>query len=99
TLNSLRHYVYYLMSLLVALFVYSGLVFAVARRWTPSAQAAAPTVGVSNTSANLDRPNSPGDWPMYGHDVSRTNYNPDETTINSGNVSQLVQRWQVNIGT
>src|SRR5438045_4605489 len=39
-----------------------------------------------------------GDWPMYGHDVSRTNYNPDETTISSGNVGQLIQRWQVNIG-
>ncbi|MFL5733817.1 MAG: S-layer homology domain-containing protein [Chloroflexia bacterium] len=41
---------------------------------------------------------APGDWPMYGRDVSRTNYNPDETTINSGNLAQLVQRWQVNIG-
>ena len=40
----------------------------------------------------------PGDWPMYGRDVSRTNYNPDETIINSGNLNQLVSRWQVNIG-
>ncbi len=39
-----------------------------------------------------------GDWPMYGHDWSRTNYNPNETSINAGNVGQLVQRWQVNIG-
>src|SRR5207253_6979781 len=30
---------------------------------------------------------------------SRTNYNPDENTINAGNLSQLTQRWQVNIGT
>src|SRR6476661_1275765 len=43
-------------------------------------------------------PSAVGDWPMYGHDAQRTNYNPDETTINSGNVAQLVQRWQVNIG-
>ncbi len=35
---------------------------------------------------------------MYGHDVSRTNYNPDETIIGSGNLNQLVSRWQVNIG-
>ncbi|MFL5732779.1 MAG: PQQ-binding-like beta-propeller repeat protein, partial [Chloroflexia bacterium] len=35
-----------------------------------------------------------GDWPTYGHDVSRTNFNPDETLINILNVSQLVQRWQ-----
>ena len=40
---------------------------------------------------------SPGDWPMYGHDVSRTNYNPDETLIGAANVNQLVQRWQANI--
>ncbi len=39
-----------------------------------------------------------GDWPMYGRDFQRTNYNPDETTINAGNVAQLVQRWQANIG-
>src|SRR5436853_6614648 len=31
----------------------------------------------------------PGDWPMYGRDVSRTNFNPDETTISSGTVNQL----------
>ncbi len=41
---------------------------------------------------------NPGDWPMYGHDVSRTNFNPDETIINAGNVSQLVSRWQMFIG-
>src|SRR5437764_244671 len=39
-----------------------------------------------------------GDWPMYGHDPSRTNFNPDETTINSSNLNQLVSRWQANIG-
>src|SRR5437868_7548915 len=41
---------------------------------------------------------APGDWPMYGHDVSRTNYNPDETTISAGNLSQLGQAWQVLVG-
>src|SRR4051794_16797860 len=41
---------------------------------------------------------APGDWPMYGHDVSRTNFNPDETTISASNVGQLISRWQVNIG-
>ena len=40
----------------------------------------------------------PGDWPMYGHDYQRTNYNPAETTINAGNLAQLVSRWQVNVG-
>ncbi|HUS16481.1 MAG TPA: S-layer homology domain-containing protein [Chloroflexia bacterium] len=40
-----------------------------------------------------------GDWPMYGHDAARTNYNPAETTLNPGNVSSLVPRWQRSLGT
>src|SRR4051812_7455136 len=38
-----------------------------------------------------------GDWPMYGHDPSRTNYNPDETAISRGTVSQLGPVWQANL--
>src|SRR5690348_9498214 len=49
-------------------------------------------------SAPPAQPVATGDWPTYGHDNARTNYNPDETTIAAGNVAQLVQRWQVNIG-
>src|SRR5262249_47750277 len=41
---------------------------------------------------------NPGDWPTYGHDVSRTSFNPDETTISPANVNDLVQRWQANLG-
>src|SRR5689334_9961816 len=44
------------------------------------------------------QPAATGDWPMFGHDSARTNYNPDETLLNAGNVGQLVQRWQANIG-
>ena len=40
----------------------------------------------------------PGDWPMYGHDISRTNYDPDETTLNKNNVNGLVSLWQADIG-
>ena len=40
----------------------------------------------------------PGDWPMYGHDPQRTNYNPAEATINFGNVVQLVERWRAYLG-
>jgi outer membrane protein assembly factor BamB len=43
-------------------------------------------------------PVATGDWPMYGHDPSRTNYNAAETTIGAGNAGQLTQRWQANIG-
>src|SRR4051812_46930913 len=39
-----------------------------------------------------------GDWPMYGHDQSRTNFNPAETAINRNTVANLQQLWQANIG-
>ncbi|MEP6775744.1 MAG: PQQ-binding-like beta-propeller repeat protein, partial [Chloroflexota bacterium] len=57
-------------------------------------------VNMAGASAPLAVPSAPstaGDWPMYGHDQSRTNYNPDETTISAANVNQLVSRWQVPI--
>jgi outer membrane protein assembly factor BamB len=40
-----------------------------------------------------------GDWPMYGHDVSHTSYNPVEALIGLDTVTQLVPRWQVDLGT
>jgi len=40
----------------------------------------------------------PADWPMYGHDPQRTNYNPAESTISPSNVNSLVQRWAFNLG-
>jgi len=57
-------------------------------------------VNLARASAPLALPSTPstaGDWPMYGHDQSRTNYNPDETTISAANVNQLVSRWQQNV--
>ncbi len=39
-----------------------------------------------------------GDWPMYGHDPARTNFNPAETAINRSTVDSLRQIWQANIG-
>ena len=39
-----------------------------------------------------------GDWPMYGHDAARTNYNPAETSISAANAAQLAPRWQADIG-
>jgi outer membrane protein assembly factor BamB len=41
----------------------------------------------------------PADWPMYGHDYQRTNYNPAETLLSPSNVSQMVERWSAAIGT
>src|SRR4051794_32297201 len=43
-------------------------------------------------------PAAGGDWPMYGHDAARTNYNPAETTISAANANQLVQRWEYHAG-
>jgi outer membrane protein assembly factor BamB len=35
---------------------------------------------------------------MYGHDPSRTNFNPAETTLSPGNIGTLVSLWQEDIG-
>ena len=49
-------------------------------------------------AAPASSPTSPGDWPMYGHDVSRTNYNPDETQLNPATVAQLHLQWEAPVG-
>src|SRR6478609_11331450 len=33
-------------------------------------------------------PAAAGDWPMYGHDAARTNYNAAETALSAANVDQ-----------
>ena len=59
--------------------------------------------GLPGAPARAAVPRAPllatGDWPMYGHDPSHTSYNPAETLISSGNLGQLVSRWQANVGT
>ncbi|HVG00470.1 MAG TPA: PQQ-binding-like beta-propeller repeat protein, partial [Chloroflexia bacterium] len=40
------------------------------------------------------RPGSPGDWPMLGRDLSRTNFNPDEQTLAAANIDELAPRWR-----
>ena len=40
---------------------------------------------------------SAGDWPMYGHDPSRTDANTAETLLNAGTARALVARWQVQL--
>jgi hypothetical protein len=66
-----------------------------------AARGAAPT-GHLATHPNLAHTTpllpSAGDWPIYGHDNSRTSFNPAETAINAANVNQLVPRWQANVG-
>ncbi|MDQ3706348.1 MAG: PQQ-binding-like beta-propeller repeat protein [Chloroflexota bacterium] len=52
----------------------------------------APRVGTT-TSANRDA-NTPGDWPMLGHDVSRTSFNPHERALSATNIDSLVPRWR-----
>jgi hypothetical protein len=63
---------------------------------TSSASAVLPSHQSARPAAVLA---DPADWPMYGHDYQRTNYNPAEAIINPGNVGQLVQRWQMSVGT
>ncbi|HMA37772.1 MAG TPA: PQQ-binding-like beta-propeller repeat protein [Chloroflexia bacterium] len=54
---------------------------------------AAPASGAAGDSGP-----GPDDWPMYGHDPSRTNYNPGETRLTPDNVEQMGPRWQAAIG-
>jgi outer membrane protein assembly factor BamB len=60
--------------------------FSVAR--SPVSSLAAGTNSSSSTSTN---------WPMHGFNHNHTNYNPHETTINPGNVSQLTLAWSQSI--
>ena len=66
---------------------------------TPGAGAAAPAAGASLATPDIaSLAPGAGDWPMYGHDASRTKYNPDETLLAPQTVGQLVPRWQANVG-
>src|SRR5690349_18388181 len=62
------------------------------------ARGAAPIYGAASHRTVGALPADAGDWPMYGHDVSRTSYNPAETVIGPGNLSQVAPRWQANVG-
>lgn len=62
-----------------------------------AARGAAPIHYLPHHSAK-QLPSSAGDWPTYGHDNSRTSYNPEESTISAANIDQLVSRWQANVG-
>jgi len=42
---------------------------------------------------------SPTDWPMFGFDPQHTNFNPEESTLSSSNVSNLILAWDTNSNT
>lgn len=54
--------------------------------------------GYASLGDGDDGPPPSGDWPMYGHDPSRTNFNPVESTLTPDNIANLVSRWQVDVG-
>jgi outer membrane protein assembly factor BamB len=43
--------------------------------------------------AQASHPASSVDWPTWGYDVSRTGYNPNETTLTTSNVGGLQKLW------
>ncbi len=59
----------------------------------PGSMAAAPPSS-NNAQSGQAGAASSGDWPMYGHDIARTNYNPNESVLSADNVDRLVSRWQ-----
>lgn len=42
---------------------------------------------------------TPGDWPMYMHDIGRSGNNSTETIINQGSAPHLKQHWAYSAGT
>ncbi len=38
------------------------------------------------------------DWPVFGFDPARTNFNSSETTLTTGNVHSLRMQWQTSLG-
>jgi outer membrane protein assembly factor BamB len=57
--------------------------------------------GTSETATPTPSPTPPpgsSDWPMYGHDLSRTNYNAAEKSLTVDNVPRLVQRFTAPVG-
>lgn len=53
---------------------------------------------IQATGANPLQASGMGDWPMYGHDPARTNFNLAETAINRNTVDNLRSLWQANLG-
>ncbi|HUP27069.1 MAG TPA: PQQ-binding-like beta-propeller repeat protein, partial [Chloroflexia bacterium] len=87
---------------LLAVLTAFGLLFTFsAGLYAPRVTIAGAPVGRTTSPGQATRASAvdPGDWPTYGHDNSRTNFNPAENTIGSANASLLVQRWQYNVGT
>lgn len=58
--------------------------------------------GNDNTTTSTPSPSPPPagsrDWPMYGHDTSRTGYNAGESTIAASNVASLAPRFHATLG-
>jgi outer membrane protein assembly factor BamB len=59
---------------------------------------APPDEDEQSEATQIPPPRDSGDWPMYGHDPSRTNFNPEETAISPDNVGRLVSLWQADVG-
>ena len=67
-----------------------------------------PAAGLSQTAARAAAPGSstttapavatPASWPVFGHDPARSGVDVGDRTLNSGNVSKLVAKWQIALG-
>ncbi len=55
--------------------------------------------GATPTPSPTPTPSGPAtDWLSFGYDLQRTGYNPNETSVNAGNVSALQLVWTFNVG-
>lgn len=60
-----------------------------------------PACGNDNTTTPTPSPSPPAgsrDWPMYGHDNSRTGYNAGEKSLTAANIASLTPRFRATLG-
>lgn len=60
-----------------------------------------PACGNDNMATPTPSPSPPAgsrDWPMYGHDTSRTSYNAGERTLTAANIGTLAPRFHATLG-
>jgi outer membrane protein assembly factor BamB len=79
----------------------------------PAREASRPTDHTANSGAHRERSDNTNamhssqapisvqstDWTKYRFDLANTGYNPLESTLDPSNVSQLKQKWQVDLNT
>jgi len=60
---------------------------------TPSGGGGGVDAGSGSVDQSGEKPTA--DWPMFGHDLANTRFNPVEDTLSADDVDRLAERWKV----